>query len=625
MSINLLSTDATSPMGTGPVRGQAKSTAKTATLTDGISSSTGTANANQPLGGAKNGNRPVGMVGTSQPANQRPSSTAASGKAPKAAMPNGAGQAPQQPPFVAMVQQAMQALQALRTDTTAANALLEVAPSTTDLAPTPEALALLAQFANVLPQLIQPQTADALALQEIVAGSDDWASLTDLDMVSLQALLQGGETIPFQPADGQLLPSATLATEQQAQMRSLIEQMRHVADSLALVAEPIVIPNAAAALTSQPTASPIEVAADHPVTAQATESIVPTPAVPQSMTAAPQPPTPQPVPQAPPAAHTPAGQSETTAPSTASHQAAQAPKGTELDLLLKPLRGELHVEGDFALKGPRLDGSTQAARPHSQLLQALDEQGKSVALTLNGTKAVQMAETVGLQAADAQPEIKAETGKGPAIPAADDGEGATATLLRTAVSAVDADQAVGDFSNQSAEQALKLGGGRAEGIDGTPLASASGPPPGGPLEQAGGPPRAQQAVMQQVIDRVKELLPGPASIRMVLQPESLGQLTVRLVSHQGQVSVRVLTENADVQRMLDGNLSHLKAALADSGVKLEGVQVVHVPSQGQQQQHGEQGQRQPQPGDQQQARQEATDEEQAELDRLIELLQQAEA
>lgn len=624
MSINLLSNDVASPTGTGPARGQAKTTAKAATPTNGNSPANGATTVNQPMSGAKNDNRPTSTTGTNQPANQRPQSTAASGKAPKATVQSGAGQAPQPTSFVTMVQKAVQALQ---TNATAANGPLEAAPSAADLAQMQETLALLAQFANVLPQLIQPQTADALALQELVAGSGDLASLTELDMAGLQTLLQGGEANPAQPADGQFLPSVTLDTEQQAQMRSLIEQMRHVADSLAMVADPIVMPNAVAALTSQPTTSPIEVAADQPATAQATESIIQTPADLQPVTAAPQQPISQPIPQAAPAADSPAGRSETTASATAGHQAAQAPKGTELDLLLKPLRGELHVEGDFALKGPRLDGATQAAaRPNPQLLQALDEQGKSVALTLNGPKAVPMAETVGLQTADAPPEIKAETGKGPVIPAAaDDGEGATATLLRTAVSAVDADQAVGDFPAQNAEQALKLGGGRAEGIDGTPLASASGPPPGGPLEQAGGPPRAQQAVMQQVIDRVKELLPGPASIRMVLQPESLGQLTVRLVSHQGQVSVRVLTENADVQRMLDGNLSHLKAALADSGVKLEGVQVVHVPTQGQQQQHGEQGQRQPQPGDQQQARREATDEEQAELDRLIELLQQAEA
>lgn len=490
-----------------------------------------------------------------------------------------AGQAPAPDPFISAFKQAVALLKQVASDEGAKPN--QAALNTVDPA---AALALLAQFASLFPNMnAQPDAAGTQALAGIPAQPTGAAALT-LDPQLLQALFgQSGKTGADSLQAGHLPLGQPLPPELQLELQHLQADMQALEQRLAAMM--------AAQTVRQPGDLENPIVLNLPKAADTDEaSLAVTPVVPPTA----------PVMLVPPVnvANVPAAV-EAQKPQTAisvpvSSVAAQ--RQAAIEMLLKPMRGELHIENgeQFALKGMRTDVSFNATNSLTAAdgidpMQQLVEAGKHVAMTLPEGE-VSLATAMGIIATgdDGQPE-GVHAGSGVVTNSV-----MAAALSAAPVEAVAESLTDGENPTEGRGETLKGEGFRAEemtvGLH--TLQSASGSVAVG---EAGEGPRAQQAVMQQVIDTIKELAPGPAQVRMVLNPESLGQITVRLVSHQGQVSVRVLTENPEVQKMLDGGIGQLKAALAESGVRLDQIQVVTVPPQNEQRPDGQPQHRQPQP------------------------------
>ena len=61
---------------------------------------------------------------------------------------------------------------------------------------------------------------------------------------------------------------------------------------------------------------------------------------------------------------------------------------------------------------------------------------------------------------------------------------------------------------------------------------------------------------------------------MVLNPESLGRITVKLVTSGERVAVQITAENPDTGKLLEARTENLTAMLRENGVELERCQVV---------------------------------------------------
>ena len=61
---------------------------------------------------------------------------------------------------------------------------------------------------------------------------------------------------------------------------------------------------------------------------------------------------------------------------------------------------------------------------------------------------------------------------------------------------------------------------------------------------------------------------------MELNPENLGQITVRLVSTQGRIDVSISAENESTRQLLQSRGENIETALRENGVELERYQVI---------------------------------------------------
>ncbi len=66
---------------------------------------------------------------------------------------------------------------------------------------------------------------------------------------------------------------------------------------------------------------------------------------------------------------------------------------------------------------------------------------------------------------------------------------------------------------------------------------------------------------------------GTSQIRLQLQPDNLGQVTMKLTVTGSQVSANVIAQNADVRNTLVANQQELARTLADAGLTLSGFSV----------------------------------------------------
>jgi flagellar hook-length control protein FliK len=81
-------------------------------------------------------------------------------------------------------------------------------------------------------------------------------------------------------------------------------------------------------------------------------------------------------------------------------------------------------------------------------------------------------------------------------------------------------------------------------------------------------------IINQVINKAKVVLNGEKSEMIVqLKPESLGRLSLKLVSDNGVLTAKFITENQQVKQVLETNLQTLKSALEEQGLNVQGFSV----------------------------------------------------
>lgn len=96
--------------------------------------------------------------------------------------------------------------------------------------------------------------------------------------------------------------------------------------------------------------------------------------------------------------------------------------------------------------------------------------------------------------------------------------------------------------------------------------------PAAPVSREIVPPEIQTA--DEIIARMDTLKNGETEFTMVLNPESLGKITVKLVTAGEKVAVQITAENPETGRLLEARTENLQAVLRDNGVELERYQVV---------------------------------------------------
>ncbi len=83
-------------------------------------------------------------------------------------------------------------------------------------------------------------------------------------------------------------------------------------------------------------------------------------------------------------------------------------------------------------------------------------------------------------------------------------------------------------------------------------------------EQPNAPPAAQVATA--VLEAYNN---GKTEFTMQLEPEALGELTVKLVYEQGRVSLSILTASDQTTKLISAQMTELKTALKESNIQIE--------------------------------------------------------
>ena len=86
------------------------------------------------------------------------------------------------------------------------------------------------------------------------------------------------------------------------------------------------------------------------------------------------------------------------------------------------------------------------------------------------------------------------------------------------------------------------------------------------------PPERQ--ISEEILSKTETLSGGRTEFTMELNPESLGKITVRLVSTQGRVEVSISAENESTRQLLQSRGENIETALRENGVELERYQVI---------------------------------------------------
>ena len=87
-------------------------------------------------------------------------------------------------------------------------------------------------------------------------------------------------------------------------------------------------------------------------------------------------------------------------------------------------------------------------------------------------------------------------------------------------------------------------------------------------------PLPEQQIADEILTKPEVFEGGRTEFTMELNPESLGRITVRLVSTEGRVEVNISAENDATRQLLESRAENIGQALRSNGVELERYQVV---------------------------------------------------
>ncbi len=82
-------------------------------------------------------------------------------------------------------------------------------------------------------------------------------------------------------------------------------------------------------------------------------------------------------------------------------------------------------------------------------------------------------------------------------------------------------------------------------------------------------PMNQTEVINQIIERMKVSINGDTSeVRITLRPEHLGDVTLKIATHNGIVTAEFLAENEQVKALIESNFSDLQDTLRQQGIEV---------------------------------------------------------
>jgi len=85
---------------------------------------------------------------------------------------------------------------------------------------------------------------------------------------------------------------------------------------------------------------------------------------------------------------------------------------------------------------------------------------------------------------------------------------------------------------------------------------------------------SSEEVVEQVVKKAALLVKMNSSeMKIDLQPDFLGKMTIKIVLEQGTVTAKFITDSLQVKHLLEGNLGTLQQALENQGIKVEKTEV----------------------------------------------------
>ncbi len=84
----------------------------------------------------------------------------------------------------------------------------------------------------------------------------------------------------------------------------------------------------------------------------------------------------------------------------------------------------------------------------------------------------------------------------------------------------------------------------------------------------------KEEILKQVVDKASVVIDGDKSeMLMELKPDSLGKLSLKIVTERGMVMAKFVAENQQVKEIIESNMQILKDALSKQGVSVQGLSV----------------------------------------------------
>jgi flagellar hook-length control protein FliK len=87
-------------------------------------------------------------------------------------------------------------------------------------------------------------------------------------------------------------------------------------------------------------------------------------------------------------------------------------------------------------------------------------------------------------------------------------------------------------------------------------------------------PEIARTLVDQVIKALQLEVKGPVSeMRLKLEPESLGELALRVRVEEGKMQARIEVSQPAVKAVIEGNLPQLRQALATQGIQMDRIDI----------------------------------------------------